>query len=158
MKKIPLTQGKFAIVDDADYERLSKWKWRADFKGYAVRERRLRDGVGGRTIRMHREIMEPAEGLQVEHINGDKADNRRENLRVCTRAENARNRRKNVNNTTGFKGVRRHSRQNGPRLWVAQVDLVYLGCYATAEEAARAYDEAALKLHGEFAQLNFPTT
>jgi len=160
VKTIPLTQGKFALVDEADFEWLSQWTWHAHSRGYAARNSGLREGKR-RKILMHREIVKPAEGLHTDHINGDRLDNRRVNLRVCTQAENNCNRLKRADNTSGFKGVYRHSDRNKPRPWVAKIHgnrrYVHVGCYATPEEAARAYDEAALKLHGEFAQLNFHT-
>lgn len=161
MKKIPLTRGLFALVDDEDFERLSRHKWRANSGGYAVRDS---PSVNGKrhAIYMHREIMSPASGVVIDHINGDKRDNRRENLRVCSRSENLRNQRRRSDNTSGFKGVNRHTQKGLRHPWIARVKVnhrgIHLGCFATPEEAARAYDAAALKHHGEFAHLNFPTT
>jgi hypothetical protein len=155
-REIPLSRGQVAIVDDADFEWLTKWKWQAHPVGrnrfYAVRSTSIR----GRTInmRMHRLIMDAPQGMQVDHINHDRLDNRRENLRLCTVGENTRNRRNF--SPHGFKGVY----PNVSGSWRATIGYelrrFYLGTFATAAEAARAYDRAAVKLHGEFANLNFP--
>jgi hypothetical protein len=152
MKSIPLTQGKFALVDDEDYDRLIKLgKW--CFNGqYATRK-----GSGSSLMRMHRVIVNAPAGYEVDHINMDKLDNRKCNLRICTRAENQRHKGKPKRNTTGYIGIHPDKRDGCyyPRIMV-NWESVSLGCYKTPEEAARAYDEAAKKYHGEFASLNFP--
>ena len=159
MKKIKLTKGKYALVDDDCYEELSKYTWRCGGgsgrgRGYAVRAIK----VNGRmtSMLMHRQIMRPPEGLETDHINGDRLDNRRDNLRVCTRAENSFNRTINGNNTSGYKGVYWYeiNKRWGARI-AAGRKQIFLGLFANKEEAARAYDEAARRLHGEFARLNF---
>src|SRR5690606_1175342 len=102
-KRIPLTKGMFTLIDDADCERVNLHKWRAHRSRntwYAVR-----NGPGRKMIFLHRFISDAPEGLIVDHVNGDGLDNRRENLRLCTHAENARNRQTNRNNTSGYKGV-----------------------------------------------------
>jgi len=116
---------------------------------------------------LSRLIMDPPKGMLVDHINGDTMDNRRSNLRICSKGENGRNRKiASKNNTSGFKGV--SYRKKGPdminewsRPWQAYINYNkkrhHLGMFATAEEAARAYDSKAIKLHGEFARLNFPS-
>lgn len=99
---------------------------------------------------LHRVIMQPGPGLEVDHINGDRLDNRRLNLRVCTRSSNA----KNTSTKVGYKGVHKNHRGK----WIAQITKNYnchhLGTFRTAEEAAIAYNDAASILHGEFARLN----
>lgn len=151
MKRIPLTQGKFALVDDEDFAELSKVKW-CFSKGYAVRSVRLEKRG---TILMHREILSAKKGQECDHINMNGLDNRRANLRVCTRAENARNRPKDRDNTTGFKGVALEKRTGK---YVAQIHILgkhyHFGTFKSAKEAALAYNEAAPKYFGEFAQLN----
>lgn len=162
MKTIPLTQGKVALVDDEDYEALAAHKWCAhknrSGRFYATRSKPRGTGVRG-VIRMHAVVARTPAGMDTDHVDGDSLNNRRENLRVCTRAENMANRGKNKNNTSGFKGVFRFA-QNRKSPWVAQIQKggqsTYLGYFPTAEAAARAYDEAARSLHGEFAVLNFP--
>jgi hypothetical protein len=154
MKKIELTgkhgKGKYAIVDDEDYTLLSKYKWHLN-KGYPERS----EYITGRVIhkRISREIMTPTGNLVVDHINGDKLDNRRENLRVCTQAENAKNKRGNKRNTSGYKGVSFDKRKG---TWAAYISNKHIGYFENEEIAARAYDYHALKIHKQFATLNFP--
>lgn len=153
VREIPLTKGYVAIVDDEDYERVvSAGKWIAQ-----VDRRRMvaygRRDFGAEAVMLHAFLT----GWPLtDHINGDGLDNRRSNLRPATHAQNMRNRRKNWNNTSGFKGV--SLTENGT--WRARITIdnrrVSLGCFADRIEAARAYDRAAQDLHGEFARLNFP--
>lgn len=154
VRTIPLSQGLVAIVDAADFDMLSERKWHTQASGYAAH------GSGSRPsglILMHRLLMEAPAGLQVDHINGNRLDNRRANLRLCTAAQNRCNAGLRAVNKSGFKGVSRHSSN---RVWVANVQAGgvahYIGSYADKVEAARAYDAAALRLHGPFARLNFP--
>lgn len=149
-KKIPLSQGLFAKVSDEDYEHLSQYSWHAANTGrgtYACR--------GTKTSYMHREIMKPEKGQVVDHINQDTLDNRRENLRICEHKQNLRNRSK-VNGNVNYKGV--HKVKGRKSSYVASIGFegknIYLGYHRTAESAAMAYNEAAIKYHGEFAVLN----
>lgn len=153
MKVIELTRGKVAVVDDADFSELGQYNWCCTKNGYAIRAKR----ENGKTtwVYMHREIMNPPEGFQVDHINRNRLDNRRENLRLATRAQNMQNSVKKFDNKSGFKGVHKHSRNNS---WIAQISfngkMTHLGSFKTAEEASLAYNAAALRLHGDFANLN----
>ena len=148
-KIIPLLHGKQTIVDDEDFDNLSKYKWRCNSNGYVVR------GSAAR-FRLHRVIMDAPVGMEVDHINGDTLDNRRENLRLCIHAENGRNRQLNMNNKSGYKGVSWNERD---KKWRAMIKInlhhIYLGQFTDSMEAARAYDEAAQKYYGEFAKTNF---
>ena len=152
--ELPLTKGKTTIIDAADFEKVGHFKWICTWNGYAYRTERVNGKRRG--VFLHRLLVNAPEGLEVDHINGDRLDNRVANLRLCTHAENARNR-------WGRKG--RESRYVGICLyrqgaWRARIYIngktMHLGVYPTEEEAARAYDVAARKLHGEFATLNFP--
>lgn len=162
MKTIPLTQGKVALVDDEDYDALAAHRWYAK-KSRGSRFYAVRNGPQGRgprqTVLMHAAIAGTPTGMVTDHIDRDGLNNQRSNLRVCNIAENASNRGKNKNNSTGFKGVGRHPRHES-NLWVAQIwklnRRIHLGVFPTAEAAARAYDEAAPLHHGKFAVLNFP--
>lgn len=149
MKLIPLTQGKSTVVDDDDYELLSLRKWHYLKIGYAARR------TEEQYIYMHREIMSAPTGMEVDHINGDGLDNRRSNLRVCTHAENMRNRKLAKDNTSGYIGVTWNKERSK---WQSQIGVsgknINIGCFPAIEDAARAYNEAAKKYFGEFARLN----
>lgn len=155
-KKIPLSQGKFAIVDADDYAWLAQWKWSYN-KGYAIRNK-YSERVGGKVraegIRMHREILSAPKGMQVDHVDGNGLNNTRENLRICSSQQNNRNR-KAVEGTSKFKGVTVYC--PGEK-WFAQIWVnkksIFLGYFKDEKEAARAYNEAAKKHFGEFARLN----
>lgn len=153
---IPLTQGKFAVVDDDDYAWLSQWSWTA------VKPRKSRSWYahmqdGRRTRALHRVIMGDPAGAEVDHVNGDGLDNRRENLRVVTHQQNTRNTRLRRTSRSGYKGVSKAKHVDAYR---ARIFLdgkeVWLGYFKSAVEAARAYDEAARRLFGKYASLNFP--
>lgn len=150
MKEIFLNHSKIALVDDSDFDFLSQWKWRYDSKGYASR------WESHKIVRMHRLIMGNPEGKLIDHINMDKLDNRRENLRVCTNSENLYNRPKNKNNTSGYKGVTWFKRDSKWRAAI-MIDrkMNHLGYFEDVVEAAKAYDIAANMYFGEFARLNF---
>ncbi len=157
MKKILLTQGKFAFVDDANYEALLQFKWFAA-KGhntfYAERKS-VRDANGkNATILMHRAILGDAcNGLQVDHIDGNGLNNQRSNLRACTSAENQHNSSIRADNTSGFKGVYWNKRQGK---WHARIKLNgklhHLGYFSDQGEAAFARNAAAAQLHGDFSR------
>lgn len=160
-KEIQLANGGIAIVDDEDYGYLSQWEWRLH-KGalrrsdYAYRHTYSRGTRTTTWILMHRVILDAPSGMQVDHKDRNGLNNTRENLRLATHTQNQHNAARRHDNRSGFKGVRRTSR--GAR-WDARICVdgkqKYLGCFATAEEAARAYDAAATELRGEFARLNF---
>ena len=162
MKKIKLTQGKEALVDDEDCEMLMEHKWCAQQKGndnfYVVRNSPRDSNGKQKTIYMHRVITNVPKGKQVDHINGNTLDNRRENLRTCTRSQNQMNRGRTKNNKSGYKGI--YYAKDKPRFkpWQAQIKhnkkTIYLGYYKTKEEAALAYNKKAIELFGEYAKLN----
>lgn len=143
-RTIPLTQGKFALVDEEDYEELSKYKWYHN-KGYAQRHIRKLDGTRS-TIQMHLQLM----GKWADHRNRNGLDNQKMNLRAATRGENNRNVSRRKDNTSGFKGVYRDRHK-----WRAEINVngekIHLGMFATLEDAHAAYVKAAVKHHGDFA-------
>jgi hypothetical protein len=154
-REIPLSRGLVALVDDEDFDWLSQWKWFLNTHGYAARKTSGAGGVRRRDIFMHREILCPHQGLLTDHKNGDRLDNRRANLRMCSRRQNNCNRAPSSGRE--YLGVS-FDRTRG--LWMARVSVnrrqTTFGRFATAEDAARAYDHHARILHGEFARLNFP--
>jgi len=162
-RRIPLTQGQFALVDAADYESVSQFKWQAFWNTktrsfYAGRTTAQLNKKGAHTVMMHREILGIPLGdkRQVDHVkSGRTLDNRRRNLRIVTRFQNQHNRRKMTIGQSRFKGVTRADKK-----WKAEIishgKWYYLGVHPTEEAAARAYDEFVSELHGEFAVLNFP--
>lgn len=147
---IALNTGRFVLLDEEDYERLSGYAW-LEAGGRAYRT----DGAHHRVF-MHREILGFPDG-EVDHMNRDPLDNRRANLRPATHSQNASNALVRATNKAGFKGV---SRDWTTGRWRAELHAnkrhVFLGRFGTAEEAARAYDAAARQLQGAFARLNFP--
>ena len=156
--EVPLTKGKVAKIDRADMLIIGRWKWMIKPVGagfeYAARGGRRSDGKRG-MIFMHRWIMEPPPGMVVDHINHDKLDNRRSNLRICTRQQNSAHRQKVTTGVSGFRGVSRCGSK-----WKAEIHISYrnkhLGVFADALSAALAYDRAARTVYGVFATLNFP--
>lgn len=153
-KELQLINGGFCLVSTEDFERLSKYRWhKRACDGYASRTE-YKNGKF-KTIRMHREIVNPGEGFVVDHANRDRLDNRRENLRIASRSQNTANSIMSSRNTSGYKGVHFRKEQNRWRAFICvNKKGISLGQYATAEEAAHAYNEAASKYFGEFAFLN----
>jgi hypothetical protein len=155
-KEIQLTRGKFAIVDSEDCEWLSKFKWNAHERGRTWYARRV---ASAKTVFMHRAIMEhhgyDLTSGEVDHINGDGLDNRKSNLQVISHAENIRKSRVQKNNTSGYRGVSWHKGDCRWRVYI-EVDNIrkYLGSFKNKIDAALAYDKAAKRYFGKFANLN----
>lgn len=154
MKTIELTQGKVALVDDQDYEMLSKFEWcaaRDDARIYAA------SGRGTASLKMHSLILCPPDGYCVDHIDGNGLNNQRNNLRLATTAQNCRNRRKSMGKSSRFKGVHWC---NTHKKWIASIRFDYkgisLGTFHDEDKAAMAYDVAAIQYFKEFALVNFP--
>ena len=157
MKEIQLTQGKVALVDDEDFEYLNQWKWfpnNLKHGFYAVRMNPTLDNKKN-TISMHRFIMNVPLNMTVDHINRNTLDNRKINLRICTMAENLRNKNIYKNNTSKYKGVYYHKIV---KKWLVRISVnnkrIHIGYFLNPIEGAKAYNEAAIKYHGEFANLN----
>lgn len=157
MIEIPLTQGKVAFIDDADFQLVSQFKWCAHNKRrktfYAVGTLPLGDNKF-KNIKMHRLIMGVNDAaVWVDHIDGNGLNNTRANLRVCTREENQQNRPLNRNNKSGYKGVYLCTRSGR---WIAKImanrKQIQIGRFDTPELAHAAYLDAAARLHGDFSR------
>jgi len=155
---ISLTKGKRVIVDPDDYEEQTAHKWYAKKGNRRMKQPRYyaARSLKGKTIFMHRQIMRCPEDMEVDHINGDTLDNRKDNLRICTRADNNYNSSSRIA-TSSYKGVCFHKSTNK---WQVQISYKrrkhHIGTYSHEVLAAKAYDDRASELFGEFARLNFP--
>jgi len=153
IRYIPLTQGKYAVVDAADYERAAPFSWHASNSGartYAY------SNMNGKTVSLHRFLMNAPKGLVVDHIDHDGLNDRRSNLRVCTQRQNLYNSRPK-GKSSRFKGV---CWDKARKRWVVYIRhggrTRFVGHFTDEIEAAKAYDRAAAELFGEYAYLNFP--
>ncbi len=155
MKQIKLTQGKYTLVDDEDYEWLNQWKWYVYGLNFNFAARSVRFNHKKKTILMHRLILNFPEKKEIDHINGSQLDNRRSNLRLCIHKENMRNQKVRKDNKAGYRGV---SWKTGEQRWYSTINIdgrqKYLGSFKIKEKAAKMYNEAAKKYFGEFARLN----
>lgn len=162
-KELQLSDGNIALVDDADYALVSRYRWhttRTHGRGRRIARlyARYHDNANHCFILLHRLVLNAPPGVMVDHINGDGLDCRRSNLRFCTRSQNGQNSRgRRVSSASGFKGVSWHKQV---KRWRAEIQAEghckHLGCFDEPKDAARAYDRAALKYFGDFARLNFP--
>ena len=158
MKEIALSQGRVALVDDCDFEELSKHKWYAVWitKSFYVM-RKINNGNRPVTEYMHRQVIAAQSGDCVDHINHNGLDCRKSNLRICTQSQNLGNKKKYGITASKFKGVFWHKQR---MKWRAQIKFnyrsIHLGLFTDEPTAARAYDTKAKELFGEFALLNFP--
>jgi hypothetical protein len=152
--EISLTKGRLALVDDADYDRLMQvGNWSCSSKGYAVHYTKI--GGQRKVLYMHRVILSAPPHLQVDHINRDKLDNRRENLRLATRSQNQANHPKRQDSRMDYKGVSFRLGRYDARIKYKDKRIA-LGRFDDPEEAAFVYDTASRLLYWEFAGLNFP--
>lgn len=152
MKTIKLTKGRFTIVDDDLFEFLNQYKWHYQF-GYA--KRMIRVNGQRKALHLHRFIINAPNHLQVDHINGDSLDNRRENLRLCSQKDNAKNRSMSKNNKSGFPGVYYYEKYGK---YCAQATVngskKTLGYFDTKEEAFEARQEVVKEHYKSFAPVN----
>ena len=159
VKKIALTRGKVALVNDTDYDYLNQWHW-CTYKGRTTYYAKRNVGIGKykrRTERMHRLILglQPGDKWLTDHKDGDGLNNQRSNLRACTAMQNAQSQRKRESATSRYRGVYWHHRAHKwcSRIRVNKI-LIYLGLFNSEDQAAQTYDIAALKHHGRFAMTN----
>ena len=148
--------GKYAIVDDDDFEKLNLLRWNCNSFGYATRVQRTKEDYTKKEVLiMHRIVMGARKGDLIDHINGDKLDNRKENLRFADKSKNAMNMHK-VYGEIPYKGVYFDKTKQS---YAVRISIngkhTFVGRYKTDIEAAKAYDKAATKHYGEFANLNF---
>jgi hypothetical protein len=160
MKKINLTQGKIALVDDEDFRKVSSYNWTATKKGstwYAITN--INNGEKRTTIYIHQIIMNHKQGDNADHIDHDGLNNQRKNLRKCSKAENNHNRLKRKATSSIYKGVCFAPKLNPRNPYLARIKVdgkdKHLGCFDSEEVAAKVYDRAAQKYFGDFAQINF---
>ncbi len=162
MKKISLTKNKVALIDDEDYEQLVKYNW-CFTKGYAGRAIVIPNSYNrvtcpkgkSRPVLMHRQIMNPPKGMEIDHRDGNGLNNQRSNLRLCTHSQNLKNQIIPKNNTSGYKGVR----WNKPnKKWDSRIMLngksIHIGVFKNIQDAALAYNMKAKELFDEFAKIN----
>lgn len=168
MKLIELSQNgkgetKYAMVSDKDFSMLNKYKW-----SHAVHNEKQFNGVwrgkarsvvtrteNGKTIYMHKVILNPGKGMKVDHKDGNPLNNQRSNIRICTNAENLMNSGPKRSNTTGFKGVSKIGNKFTGNVMFNSINS-YCGTHPTAKAAAIACDKKAYELCPKFAYLNFP--
>lgn len=149
-KEIELKDGIVVIVDDDDYENVSNCKW------YLLKNRDHMYAIGkvnGKFMYLHRFIMEPENGMVVDHINRSGLDCRKENMRVCTNSQNMMNSKSFNGKSHKYKGIEKHRNKWRARIAVSG-KLMYLGSFETAKEAAEAYDKKAIETYGEYARTN----
>ena len=152
-KEIPLTQGKFALVDDDMYDELNRPKWFAYKHGRTFYARRnIRNNGKQVTIQMHRQVLGliPGDGKECDHISRNGLDNRRENLRIASHTTNTRNRRKRVDNSSGHNGVYWNTQTNK---WRAQIEVddkrIHLGYHDELADAVESRKQGEIKYWGQ---------
>lgn len=155
MIQIMLKPGKTVLIDEIDIPLINHYKWYVDQDDTVIANGPQVNGK--RTVlKLYRLIMNAHCGEWVDHVDHNRLNNTRSNLRIATRYQNSCNRQMGRNNAIGYKGVQLHGRK-----WRADITVngktTYIGLFQTKEEAARAYDNAAYRHFGEFAKPNFPT-
>ena len=157
MAQILTKRGDVILLDDADCAVMASFRWSVGSGGYARRNKLLSDDADeGTTILLHRQLMgvKAGDSRIVDHINGNRLDNRRENLRLCNRAENTQNQKKRSTNKSGYKGVSFHKAVGKWEAVIYAAGKSYrLGFFSTPESAYEAYCNAAREIHGQFANL-----
>lgn len=148
-KTINLINGGYCLVDSGEYNNLMNHRWRGNTKGYAVKS------SGYPRVSMHRYLLNAPKGIHVDHINNNKLDNRKENLRLCNQSQNEANKRPRSGFSSAYKGVSWHK---ATKKWKAQIGYnkktKHIGCFASEIDAAIAYNVTAKELFDGFALLN----
>jgi hypothetical protein len=155
MKEVKLTKGKVSLVDDDDFGRVSKFKWHANWNNYNWYAKR--SFTGGRQESLHHFIFGVGNGVMLDHINGESLDNRKSNLRICNKMQNAGNSRKRIDGCSSkYKGVGWNKRTHR---WIVRIRMggerKYIGSFLNEDDAGRAYDAEASKYFGVFSRPNF---
>lgn len=160
--KIPLTQGKFTLIDNKDYPLVSQYKWHVRTGSRPRSCSRILQyaashlPISNKIILLHRLILNPRKGEECDHINGDGLDNRRQNLRLVTHSENMMSQRNRLDTSSMYKGVCKCKDCNRWRAYIhINKKTIHLGSFKSEEEAGKAYDEAAKKYFGKYAKTNF---
>ena len=148
--ELQASNGAKFLIEEEDLHLVDPYNWHIDKRGYIYRHRWI-DGKD-KPLRLHRVIVDAPQGMDVDHINKVRHDNRRSNLRVCTRQQNIFNSKIKSNNTTGYKGVSLKRNKYRARIRIGGKEI-NLGCFKTAKEASEAYDAAVVHHHKEFAYL-----
>ena len=153
--EIYFLDGSFFLIDAADLPAVSRYTWCSGKRGYPIAHTSRRNNEGHKTIALHRYLLKPGPGYDIDHISGDKLDNRRANLRICTHQQNMFNQKMRRTNTSGFYGVSQVKNTGRYEAYIHyDGEKKHLGTYKTAEEAASVRDKAAVRFFGAFARLN----
>jgi hypothetical protein len=154
MKQIALRgergRNKYTLVDDEDYEKLNKFRWYYNQHGYVTRVSLAKEGKRNKHIQMQRVIMNTPIGMDTDHRDGNKLNNQKYNLRICSRIQNSRNSKIQVNNKSGFIGVHNHCGK-----WQVNITVnkkrITIGGYSNIDDAIKKRRELVLKYFGEYA-------
>lgn len=152
VKKYNSNEFTETLLDDEDYEFLHRFNWFEHKQGYVYANGKIKEEHKS-NIMLHRLVVFAKKGEVVDHIDGDVKNNQKSNLRICTQTENSKNRKIGTNNSSGFKGVIKKGNKYHAKIGLNK-NRIHLGSFDTKEEAAKAYNEAAKKYHGDFAKLN----